>query len=80
MLTRRRQNPWTRWISIWFACVFAGGGGHVGWTSTPVTFTRLRTYNQPLPTPPHTHTLLIASVMSDVLHSLNKIFYIHNKV
>lgn len=55
MLTRRRQNPWTRWISIWFACVFAGGGGgHVGWTSTPVTFTRLRTYNQP--TPPHTHT------------------------
>lgn len=30
------------------------GGGHVGWTSTPVTFTRLRTYNQP--TPPHTHT------------------------
>lgn len=53
MLTRRRQNPWTRWISIWFACVFAGGGGGM---------------------------LVGHQRLSDVLNSLNKIFYIHNKV
>lgn len=77
MLTRRRQNPWTRWISIWFACVFAGGGGAC-WLDTNAC--HLYPSENLQPTPPPTHTLLIAFVMSDVLHSLKKIFYIHNKV